>query len=93
MTIEETALAFIRGIKGKCHNAHTDGTHYWLHGHLICTKYGEPGKYVLAFDWCGYYTKTTTNHINNILRAAGANVRVGYASARRNGTQRFEVAV
>ena len=93
MTIEQTAKAFIHGIKGKCHNATTDGTHYLLHGHRICTKYGEPGRYVLAFDWCGYYTNTTRNHMNNILCAAGANVRVSAAQARDSGTTQFEVAV
>ena len=92
-TVEQTAKAFIHGIKGHCHNATTDGTEYRLHGNLICTKYGEPGKYVLAFDWCGYYTTTTTNHMNNILRAARANVRVSYTQARRNNITRFEVAV
>ena len=93
MTIEQTALAFIQGIKGRCHNAHTDGTHYWLHGHNICTKYGKDGRLVLVFDWCGYYTNTTRNHMNNILRAAGANVRVSAAQSRDKGVERFEVAV
>ena len=93
MTIEETALAFIQGIKGQCHNARTDGYSYWLHGNNICTKYGKDGRIVLVFDWCGYYTNTTRNHMNIILRTALSNVRVSAAQARDKGVERFEVAV
>lgn len=88
-----TARAFISGKSARSFNSNTDGGTYWLHGHAIATKYGLDGRWVLAFDWCGHYTPTTTNHINAILHAAGASTRVSYAAARRAGQTRFEVAV
>ena len=89
----EVAKAFIQGIKGWSGNAVTDGTTYMLHGHTIATKYGMPGKWVVVFEWCGWYTMTTANHMNEILKAGGAPFRVGYSSAKKAGMTKFEVAL
>jgi hypothetical protein len=67
-TVEGLAYAFVAGKPGKCHNADTDGQRYRLHASDIVTK-TDGGDYV--FDWCGWYTPTTANHINAVLRALG----------------------
>lgn len=69
-TIRQVAAAFIEGRAASCHNAKTDGSTYWLHGHAI------------AFDWCGWHTPTTANHMNAILALLPHSMRVSYAEAR-----------
>lgn len=81
MNIDTVAKAFINGQNAACHNSKTDGTMYCLHGHMIAKK-TEQG---FILNWCGWYTRTTANHMNKILKAAGKNVRVSYAEARDYG--------
>lgn len=79
MTKTETARAFVRGEPGKCHNAHTDGQTYWLHGYPIVVK--EGGRYV--FYWHNWYTRTTAAHMNGVLKALGVQfAHMSYAAAR-----------
>ena len=78
MTKTELARAFVKGRNGTCHNAHTDGQTYWLHGHPIVVKEGK--SYV--FYWHGFYTMTTASHMNEVLKALGSNIRMSYANAR-----------
>ena len=85
MTIEQTAKAFAAGKPAHCHNAHTDGSTYRLHGHPIAVKNGED----VVFYWHRYYTKTTAAHMNEILRALHAEFRVSYAQARDSGQDYF----
>jgi hypothetical protein len=81
MSIFKVARAFINGQSATCNNSKTDGMTYWLHGHIIAQK-REQG---FILNWCGWYTRTTANHMNYILAAAGKNVRVSYAEARDYG--------
>lgn len=87
MNKRQLAAAFAAGKTGACHNAHTDGTRYRLHRSDIVRK--EAGRYV--FDWSGWYTPTTASHMNEVLRAINANIRVAYSTARDNGHTTFEV--
>ncbi len=81
MNIDQVAKAFINGNSAACHNSNTDGTEYKLHGHIIAKK-TDTG---FVLNWCGWYTRTTANHMNKILKAAGKDVRVSYAQARDYG--------
>jgi hypothetical protein len=81
MNIDQVAKAFINGNSAACHNSNTNGTEYKLHGHVIAKK-TETG---FTLYWCGWYTMTTANHMNKILKAAGKNVRVSYAQSRELG--------
>lgn len=81
----ELARAFIAGRPGRCHNAHTDGQTYTPHTSPIVVKNGN----ALLFFWHGYYTRTTASHMNEVLRAAGADFRVSYAIARDTGDETF----
>ncbi len=61
---------------------------YLLHGHVIaridmCKN--------ITFDWCGWYTRTTAAHMNEILRAANKPIRVSYSQARDAGITTFDV--
>lgn len=87
MTKKSTAQAFAEGRNGRCHNALTDGQTYWLHGHPIAVK--QDGSVV--FYWHGFYTRTTAAHMNDILRALGADFRVGHARARDTAQTHFVV--
>lgn len=87
MTRQSTADAFAQGVPGKCHNAMTDGQTYLLHGHPIAVK--QDGNVV--FYWHGFYTRTTAAHMNDILRALGADFRVGHARARDTAQTYFVV--
>lgn len=82
-TIAQVAQALIAGKAAKCGNAKTDGNSYWLHGNLIAQLDDDKGG--VALNWCGYYTPTTASHMNEILKAAGADYRVSYAKARDAG--------
>jgi hypothetical protein len=85
MNKAELAKAFVAGDSGACHNATTDGRRYLLHGHAIAVK-TDGG---VVFYWHGYYTRTTANHMNEILRALDASFRVSYANARDNKDTHF----
>ena len=94
MAIKDVARAFAYGYSDRCHNATTDGRGYRLHGSLIAyRKVTEDGKVVVVFQWCGWYSHTTANHMNHILDAIGADKHVSYASARDNGVTKFEVVI
>lgn len=89
MNMEELANAFANGKPGKCQNATTDGTIYVLHRTVIARRIAPDQ---IQIDWSGFYTKTTANHINNILKAAGyTGQRVGYASARNPSNEHHGV--
>jgi hypothetical protein len=66
MCIQRVATAFINGKPASSHNSKTDGNKYWLHGNLIAEK-GINGSVII--NWCGWYTPTTTNHLNHIAKA------------------------
>ena len=96
--IKGCAEAFIRGESAHCRNARTNGQQYLLHGNLIAaiTRASEPEDDTISFDWCRYYTPTTTSHMNAILKAAGSSVngrRLSYADARDTCATTFKVAV
>ena len=78
MDLKQLAQAFANGKAGRCHNAHTDGTTYTLHQSPIAVRQGD----AVVFHWHGFYTHSTANHMNHILRAFGADFRVSYAQAR-----------
>ena len=92
MTIQSVAQAFANGKPAHCHNAHTDGRSYWLHGHRIATFEDVPdlpkeschqGMSLASFDWCGWFTPTTANHLNHIAEALDSrDRRFSYALAR-----------
>ena len=85
--IEQVARAFANGQSAKCHNASTDGVNYKLHNTVIARKVGDD----IEFNWGGYYTTTTANHMNAVIKAcfgSGAK-RVGYASARDSKATTF----
>ena len=79
MTKNELARAFAKGVPGKCHNATTDGQTYFLHGHPIVVKSGRR----VVFYWCGFYTRTTASHMNEVLKVLGVRfAHMSYAAAR-----------
>lgn len=88
-TIAQVAKAFSQGKAARCHNAYTDGQSYWLHGSMIARKYNafnflnEPR---IELKWCGWYTRTTANHLNKIVEVFGyTGQRLSYKQARDNG--------
>jgi hypothetical protein len=85
-TVKQVASAFIAGHKAHCHNAHTDGTTYWLHGSAIATH--KDGMYIQG-NWCGYYTTTTANHLKAIRDAMGGSMLISYSKARDAGEETF----
>jgi len=88
-TIAQVARAFANGQSAKCGNASTNGTEYLLHRTVIAKKVNG----AVEFNWGGYYTPTTANHMNHIIAAvygSGAK-RVGYASARDNAVTTFSI--
>lgn len=89
MTIKQVAKAFIEGRSAKCHNAHTDGVDYTLHRTVIARKHPTG---MIEFNWGGWYTTTTANHMNHILAELGK-PRVGHAQARNAGERTFLVDV
>ena len=86
-TKRATALAFAAGKAAHCHNARTDGTTYRLHNTDIARKI--PGG--VELNWGGWYKPTTASHMNEVLRAVGANTRVDFAMARDLGETTVQV--
>lgn len=86
-TIRGCAQAFLKGKSASCHNAATDGKRYMLHGHTIAEKYDH----AISFNWCGWYTVTTANHMNTILKEMDADFRVSYSRDRNLGIVTFDV--
>ena len=78
MDLKRITQAFANGQPGACHNARTDGSKYVLHESPIAVRQGD----AVVFHWHGFYTKSTANHMNHILRAFGAEFRVSFAQAR-----------
>lgn len=78
MDLKAIARAFAARRSGTCHNARTDGVTYTLHNSPIAVRQGG----AVVFHWHGFYTRTTANHMNAILRAFGVEFRVSYAQAR-----------
>lgn len=89
MTITKCAKALLDGRKKACHNAHTDGKTYWLHGHRIAERHAAS----VTFYWCGWYTVTTANHINKILKEMNADFRVSYSKDRDLGIVTFDAPI
>lgn len=87
-TIEQVASAFAAGTTAKAGNAVTNGSEYKLHSTVIAKK--QPGGVLL--NWDGWYTPTTANHMNHVLKALGINKRVSYAMARDAGYREVFVA-
>lgn len=87
--ISEVAQAFAEGRNAHCHNARTDGSGYFLHRTMIAVHHKDGG---VTLNWGGYYTPTTANHMNAVLRAMGINRRVSYAQARDAGHTTVRVA-
>lgn len=86
MKISDVAKAFIEGKSAKCGNAITNGVTYQLHGHTIARKRIAAGD--IEFNWCGYHTPTTANHLNKIRREMNLPI-VSYAVARDAGATTF----
>ena len=87
MTIKQVAQAFAKGRAAKCHNAHTDGVHYTLHQTRIARRVEGNA---IEFNWGGWHTVTTANHMNHILEALGQ-PRVSRALHRDLGIDTFVV--
>ena len=85
MTIEQTATAFVNGTAAKCHNASTDGQVYTLHKTVIARRVSNG----VEFNWGGYYTPTTANHMKTVMGAMGVNRHVSYSADRRDGINKF----
>lgn len=86
-TIAKVAQAFVEGRSAKCHNAHTDGHTYTLHRTVIARKLNP---YLVEFNWGGWHTVTTANHMRHILIALGDSyASVSYAQARDTGETTF----
>lgn len=85
MNKQQLAQAFVSGQSGRCHNAATDGVVYTLHASPIAIRDGDN----VIFHWHRYYTRTTAAHMNEILRAMAAPMRVSYADARDKQATHF----
>ena len=85
MDMKQLAQAFANGKAGRCHNAHTDGVTYTLHDSPIAVRQGD----AVVFHWHGFYTHSTANHMNHILRAFGADFRASFWRARDTGETHF----
>jgi hypothetical protein len=88
-SIKACTKAFVDGKVSRTHNSFTDGTTYFLHGHAIARRPGGHGCPII-FDWCKHYTPTTANHMNHILKAAGAHFRVSATKDDAAGIKVFE---
>jgi hypothetical protein len=93
-TKAQVAAAFASRLVASCHNAQTSAGIYQLHGHTIA-KWDQghkcEGVEFIKLSWCGFYTLTTASHMNEILKALGAPVRVSYARARDLNTREYLV--
>ena len=87
-TVKQVAEAFVAGKNAKCGNAVTDGVAYVLHRSVIAIK-KNTGE--IEFSYCNWFTPTTANHINEILRAMGSDMRRSYAKDRDAGIKQFSV--
>lgn len=88
-SVWDVAVAFNNGIARVAGNAVSTGEEYLLFGKKIAMWHNG----AVIFHWCGYYTRTTADHMNNILRALGAEERVSYATARDESQTVFTVKI
>ena len=86
-TVKQVAEAFVGSKVARCGNATTDGITYRMHGNIIAIDTPEG----IVFNWFGWYTPTTANHMNEILRAMGAQIRVSASQAKKSGQTTFVV--
>ena len=86
LTKPQLAKRFTINGTGRCHNARIEGSRYLLHGHPIVRRVSED---TYVFDWCGWYSRTTANHMNDILSALHIPERVSFAQARNSSARRF----
>ena len=72
MNSRELAKAYAKGIPFgkvyKCHNAYANDIFYRLHGNVIVEKMSP---HHIQLDPCGWNTRTTQRHMNNVLDAFG----------------------
>jgi hypothetical protein len=87
-TIADIATKFINSSKeAKLGNVRIISNQYVLYSTVIMTKHGNyETNGVMWLNWGGYYTTTTANHLNKILKAYGKrwgnHQRVSYANHR-----------
>lgn len=94
--IEQVASAFVAGRKASCGNASTDGTVYVLRATTIARRLPSG---CVKFNWGGYHTVTTANHMRHIRDALGSGYEYtglpgafdpfSRATARDNGLNEF----
>jgi hypothetical protein len=84
----KVARAFLSGGSAKVGTAQTDGKAYTYHKTDIA-RHTDDGH--VEFNWGGFHTMSTAQHMNTILHTMGANVRVSYAKARDAGEKTFRV--
>jgi len=89
MNKRQLANAYAAGKPGACHNARSTGNTYLLHCNAIVERVNDC---TWRFNWCGWYTPTTASHMNEVLRALGAPMRVSYTEARETKVTSFCVA-
>jgi hypothetical protein len=99
MNTKELAAAFAKGEEGRGHNATVQHrrhegllyVEYRLHGHCIAHYIKGNREFALGY-WCGYYTRTTANHLNTIRDALKVDGRrVSYAKARDASSNTFSL--
>lgn len=81
----ELANRFATRKPGRTHNAYTDGNAYVLYDSPIAVWHGD----TVQFYWHGFYTATTTSHMNAILRALGGYPPVSTSVAKRTNQEIF----
>jgi hypothetical protein len=81
MSIQRVATAFMQGKTATSHNSKTDGVSYWLHGNKIADK-TDTGSVII--NWCGWYTRTTANHLNHIAKTYNWTHRFSAKMAKDN---------
>ena len=96
-TKSQTAAAFAHKLVASCHNAGTGAGIYLLHGYTIAKwetpDYGDGREQIVNLSWCGWHTPTSASHMNDILKAIGAPMRVSYARARDRGIEGYTVFI
>lgn len=85
----KVAKAFLRGESAKHDTAKTDGKAYRYYNTDIAS-HTDDGH--IEFNWGGYHTMSTAQHMNTILHHMGANTRVSYAADRDAGVNTFKVS-
>lgn len=94
--IQQAAEAFVAGHAAMTHNSRTDGLTYTLHNTVIARRLPSGA---VKFNWGGWYTPTTANHLRAIRDALGSGYEYtglpgafdpfSRATARDNGLNEF----